>query len=212
MGRNRRALQAAAAVLAATAAGILGSGTAYAYPPTPPGEAQARDELAALTVTAESSMDGYDRDKFPHWSSQGNNCSTREVVLRRDGTDVTTGADCYPDTGSWYSVYDQQWVSDPSEVHIDHVVALAEAWRSGAASWTTSKRESFANDLDSQQLIAVSGESNMEKSDADPAEWKPSNTGYRCMYARSWIHVKYVYGLTVNDAERAALDTMLDRC
>lgn len=92
------------------------------------------------------------------------------------------------------------------------MVALAEAWRSGAPTWSTSKREDFANDLTSQQLIAVSGESNMEKSDEDPVEWKPSNTGYRCMYARSWINVKYVWNLSVNRAEKTALSTMLDSC
>ncbi len=188
-------------------------GTAEAYPPDPPGEAVTRDHLATLTVTSEGSMVGYDRDKFPHWSAApGENCSTREFVLERDGSDVGTGSDCYPTSGSWYSVYDRQWVADPGDVHIDHVVALAEAWRSGADDWTTARREDFANDLGSQQLIAVSASSNLTKSDEDPAEWRPANNGYHCMYARSWINVKYVWELTVNPAEKTALSHLLDKC
>ncbi|SFT54096.1 Protein of unknown function [Actinopolyspora lacussalsi subsp. righensis] len=203
------------ALITALSAGTLllaSAGTAAAYPPDPPGESTARQQLAELAVSAEGSMSGYDRDRFPHWSSQSGNCDTRETVLRRDGSGVTVGSDCYPDSGSWYSVYDQRWVSDPSEVHIDHVVPLAESWRSGTASWSDAKREDFANDLDTQQLIAVSGTSNMTKSDDDPAAWQPSNTGYHCVYARSWINVKHVWGLSVDSAEQNALSNMLDNC
>ncbi|GAA3764644.1 HNH endonuclease family protein [Salinactinospora qingdaonensis] len=207
MGHVRRA-GVVGTISALTIAGL--AAPAAAYPPPPPDEAQARQELAALPVTSEGSMSGYDRDLFPHWSSQGNNCDTREVVLERDGSGVTSGGDCYPDSGSWYSVYDATWTSEPSEVHIDHLVPLAEAWRSGADSWSTYQREQFANDLGNPQLIAVSDNSNLSKSDSDPAEWQPTNTSVRCIYARQWIHVKYVYGLSVNYAEESALDGMLD--
>lgn len=209
MTRSPLAVAVGAAVLLV----VVSAGTAAAYPPSPPGEATARDHLAALTIANENSMDGYDRDKFPHWAGQSGACNTREVVLRRDGTDITTGQDCYPTSGRWYSVYDQQWVAEPGDVHIDHVVPLAESWRSGADEWPTSRREAFANDLDSQQLIAVSGESNREKSNDDPAEWMvPDNSGDRCLYARSWIHVKYTWNLTVDPAEQAALAELLDTC
>lgn len=157
-------------------------------------------------------MNGYKREKFPHWSSQAGNCDTRESILRRDGTDVSTGTDCYPTSGQWYSVYDQQWVQDPSAVHIDHVVPLAGAWRSGADEWSTSRREAFANDRGTQQLIAVSGDSNMGKSDEDPAQWLPENTGYHCMYARSWINVKYEWNLAVDPAEKSTLSDLLNTC
>lgn len=209
MPRRRSAI---AATTLAAAVAVVTATPAAAYPPDPPGESAARQHLAALTVAAEGSMAGYDREKFPHWSSRSGNCDTRESVLGRDGVNVTTGSDCYPDTGRWYSVYDQQWVEDPSDVHIDHVVALAEAWRSGADDWSTAKRENFANDMSTQQLIAVSGESNMSKSDEDPAQWLPDNNGYYCMYARSWINVKYSWNLTVNPAEQDALSSLLDTC
>lgn len=112
-------------------------------------------------------MDGYSREKFPHWIDQGDSCNTREVVLKRDGTGVQVGSDCYPTAGRWYSVYDATWVSDPGDVQIDHVVPLADAWRSGADQWTTSRRQDYANDLRDPQLIAVSGSSNEDKSDQD---------------------------------------------
>ncbi|WP_019855146.1 HNH endonuclease family protein [Actinopolyspora mortivallis] len=191
---------------------VVTTATATAYPPTPPGETTARQQLGELAVRSEGSMDGYDRDRFPHWSRQSGSCDTRETVLKRDGSGVSVGEDCYPTSGSWYSVYDGRWVDEPAEVHIDHVVPLAESWRSGTADWTDARREDFANDLDTQQLIAVSAESNLAKSDDDPAQWRPSNTGYHCVYARGWINVKHVWGLSVDPAEKNALSAMLDEC
>lgn len=204
----------AVAVVSATvvATGLFAQPPAAAYPPTPPSESVTRQHLAQLTVAPDGSMDGYDRDQFPHWSSQNGTCDTREVVLQRDGTDVTVDDACQPTSGRWYSVYDGVWLSDSSDVHIDHLVPLAEAWRTGARNWSQSKREAFANDLDSQQLIAVSGSSNTSKGDKGPEEWRPQNSGYQCMYARSWINVKYTYDLTVSADEVAALEDMLDAC
>ncbi|PRX47492.1 uncharacterized protein DUF1524 [Prauserella shujinwangii] len=201
-----------------TALGAVGvltltlTGTATAAPPGIPSESTARAQLAALTVAADGSMAGYDRDLFPHWSNQGNNCNTREVVLKRDGSGVTSGSDCYPDTGSWYSPYDGATWYQASDVDIDHVVPLAEAWRTGAARWTTSKRQAFANDLDSPQLIAVTDNVNQEKGDDGPEEWQPPRTAYRCTYAKMWISVKHEYRLTATGAEKSALSGMLDRC
>lgn len=209
---HRLALPAAIA-LAATSAAVLGSGSpAAAYPPEPPDAATSLEHLHAITEADEGSMDGYDRDLFPHWSTVEGSCNTREEALKRDGTDVTTADDCYPTSGSWYSVYDQVWISEPSDVSVDHMIPLAEAWRSGASEWTTDEREAFANDLEHAQLIAVSISSNSSKGDSDPAEWKPDNTGMWCYYVRYWIDVKYVYGLTADAAEKAALEDMLGTC
>lgn len=199
-------------ILLLTGLGLSGSTTASAYPPDPPSEAVARENLATLTVEAPGSDDGYDRDLFPHWHAVEGNCDTRETVLKRDGSGVSTGDDCYPTSGSWYSVYDSETLSDPSDVHIDHIVALSEAWKSGADAWTTDRREEFANDLTHSQLIAVSASSNMSKGDSDPAEWKPENENVWCIYAREWVDVKHVYGLSVDSAEKTALLGMLDRC
>lgn len=180
--------------------------------PAPPPVAESRDQLAELTVARPRSMRGYSRDRFPHWSQRGDQCTTRELVLKRDGVDVTAGTDCYPRTGRWYSAYDRRWIEKPSAVDIDHMVPLANAWRSGAADWSPGRREDFANDLSRGQLIAVSAASNRAKGDQDPSQWRPSNTGWWCEYARHWINVKYDYRLTVTVSEQAALEDMLDTC
>lgn len=191
---------------------LTGSGSAYAYPPTPPSAEEARGLLAELTVSPESSESDYDRDLFPHWRSQYDNCNTREVVLQRDGQDVYVDDSCQPTSGSWYSVYDSVWVADSSDVQIDHIVALSEAWVSGADTWSQTVREEFANDLAHAQLIAVSGSSNQEKSNLDPAEWMPENESVHCIYVREWIWVKSVYDLSIDEAEHAALEAILSGC
>ncbi|RSN71306.1 MULTISPECIES: HNH endonuclease family protein [Actinomadura] len=208
----KRLPAAAAATAAAAAVLVAAAPPASAAPPPPPGETTARTHLAELTVRAEGSMTGYDREKFPHWIDQGDSCSTREAVLKRDGENVAVGSDCYPTSGSWYSPYDGATWRQPSDIDIDHMVALAEAWRSGASSWTTSRRRTFANDLGSSQLWAVTDNVNQSKGDQDPAEWTPPRAAFHCMYARSWIDVKWRYGLTVDAAERDALAGLLDTC
>ena len=79
---------------------------------------------------------------------------------------------------------------------------LAEAWRSGASSWTTSRRQSFANDLSRPQLIAVTDNVNQSKGDQDPSTWQPSRTAYRCTYAKMWIASKYYWGLRLQSSEK----------
>lgn len=187
-------------------------GTAAATPPGIPSETTARSELATLTVAADGSLDGYSRDKFPHWIDQGNNCNTREVVLKRDGTNVVTGSDCAATSGSWYSPYDGATWTAASDVDIDHVVPLADAWRTGAASWTTAQRQAYANDLSDPQLIAVTDNVNQAKGDASPDTWKPPLTTYWCTYAEMWIAVKHKFDLTVNSTEKSALTDMLGHC
>jgi hypothetical protein len=201
------------AVLAATAV-LSGSlaGVADATPPGIPSTTTAKSELAALTVKADGSQTGYSRDKFPHWIDQGNSCNTREVVLKRDGTNVQTGSDCAPTSGSWKSPYDGGTWTAASDVDIDHVVPLAAAWRTGASSWTTAQRQAYANDLTDPQLIAVTDNVNQEKGDKSPDQWKPPLTGYWCTYAKMWVAVKTKFKLTVNTAEKTALTTMLGRC
>ncbi|MDX2297577.1 MULTISPECIES: HNH endonuclease family protein [Streptomyces] len=206
-----------AAVLASTAAlaltGLVTTApSAQAAMPTPVSAATARTYLAALTVKAEGSLTGYSRDLFPHWITQSGTCNTRETVLKRDGSNVVTDSSCASVSGSWYSPYDGATWTVASDLDIDHVVALAEAWRSGANSWTTSQRQAFANDLTRPQLIAVTDNVNQAKSDLDPAEWLPPRTTYHCTYARAWVHTKYHYNLSVDAAEKSALQSVLNGC
>lgn len=191
---------------------FLGAPTAQAAPPTPPSASTALSYLSSLTVRAEGSLDGYTRDKFPHWITQSGTCNTREVVLKRDGSNVVTDSSCAATRGSWYSPYDGATWYAASDVDIDHVVPLAEAWRSGASSWSTTTRQNFANDLTRAQLIAVTDNVNQSKGDQDPAEWMPPRTTYHCTYARAWVWVKYTYKLSVDSAEKSKLSSVLNGC
>jgi hypothetical protein len=191
---------------------LAASSTAAASPANVPSAATARAELAALTVATEGSTSGYSRDLFPHWTTYSGTCNTREWVLQRDGTNVFTDSACYATSGSWYSQYDGVTITTSSGVDIDHVVPLAEAWRSGASSWTTSRRQQFANETYWPQLIAVSASSNRSKGDQDPSTWLPTRTAYRCTYSRMWVRVKYQYGLRLQSAEKSALQSVLNGC
>ncbi|MFF3753755.1 HNH endonuclease family protein [Streptomyces sp. NPDC002018] len=207
----RIAVLAASAALA-TATTLLTAPSAQAAMPTPVSAATARTYLGQLTVRAEGSTSGYSRDLFPHWITQSGSCDTREAVLKRDGTGVVQNSSCQATSGSWYSQYDGATWSAASDVDIDHMVPLAEAWTSGASGWSTSQRQSFANDLTRPQLIAVTDNVNQSKSDRDPAEWLPPRTAYRCTYVRAWVQVKYHYSLTVDSAEKSALQSVLNGC
>jgi hypothetical protein len=172
----------------------------------------ARQQLAELTVADSLSMSGYSRDRFPHWIQQGNGCDTRDVVLKRQGQGVETAGECKIVKGSWLSPYDNQTYTDPQKLDVDHLVPLANAWRSGAKNWTDDRRQDFANDLTRPQLIAVSLTQNRAKGDQDPAQWKPSNHDYWCQYAEDWVTVKHFWQLTVTAAEKTALTDMLGTC
>lgn len=185
---------------------------ATATPPGIPSAATARTQLGSLRVAADGSMTGYSRDLFPHWHTVTGACNTREQVLKRDGTNVVTDSSCAATSGRWFSPYDGASWTAASDVDIDHVVPLANAWRTGARSWTTAKREQFANDLSSPQLIAVTDNVNQAKGDKSPDTWKPPLTTYWCTYSRMWIGSKHKWALTVNSAEKSALTSMLDRC
>jgi hypothetical protein len=202
-------LAALSALLAGTA--LFQAPAASAALPTPVSAATARTYLASLTVAPENRT-GYKRDLFKHWITISGACNTRETVLKRDGTNVVTNSSCAATSGSWYSPYDGATWTAASDVDIDHVVPLAEAWDSGASGWTAAKRESFANDLTRPQLLAVTDTVNQAKGDKDPAQWMPSRTAYHCTYVRAWVQVKYYYGLSVDSAEKSALTTYLNKC
>jgi hypothetical protein len=193
-------------------AAIAPAAPAAATPPGIPSKATAQSQLDGLTVAAQGSTSGYSRDLFPHWITMSGSCNTRETVLRRDGTSVVTDSACAATSGRWHSPYDGATWTAASDVDIDHVVPLAEAWRSGADTWTTSRRQSFANDLSRPQLIAVTDNVNQAKGDQDPASWQPPLTSYRCTYAKMWIATKSYWGLTAQSSEKTALQAMLGTC
>ncbi|WP_338058257.1 HNH endonuclease family protein [Streptomyces roseifaciens] len=157
-------------------------------------------------------MTGYSRAKFPHWAQQGNKCDTRETILGRDGKDVKRDAECRAVSGAWQSLYDGKTFTAASQVDIDHIVPLANAWRSGADQWTTDRRKALANDLTHPQLLTVSAATNRSKGDQSPDQWQPPAKTAWCAYGRAWTSVKSTYGLTVTEDEKKMLTTMLGTC
>jgi hypothetical protein len=173
----------------------------------------AREVLESLVVANEVS-DGYDRDLFRHWvDDDGDGCDTRQEVLQRDSMTFPQidPYRCKVVEGDWYSPYDGATWSDPGDVDIDHVVALKEAWDSGAWKWNSSTRRAFANDLtDSRSLMAVTDSVNQSKSDRDPSQWLPPKTDYRCTYISIWLSIKARWALTIDPSEAGALRAQLE--
>src|SRR5262249_49403096 len=162
------------------------AGAATATPPGIPSATTARSELATLTVAAWTHTTTYERSLFPTWDTISGTCDTRETVLKRDGTGGGVNSARTATAGTWYSPYDGATWTAASDLDIDHIVTLKNAWESGAWAWTTSKRESFANDLTDPQLIAVTDNVNESKGDRSPDAWKPPLSSYWCTYARMW--------------------------
>lgn len=172
-------------------------------------------ELLALLRIAPENRLGYERDLFPTWTdADGDGCNTRrEVLIAESLTPVTVGTGCSLSGGSWYSAYDGLSFADLADVSIDHVVALAEAWDSGASAWTPERRERFANDLGVPwTLIGVSMRSNDGKSDLDPADWLPAVAGDRCSYLADWLAIKVRWGLAVDQREHDAIASLAGPC
>jgi Protein of unknown function (DUF1524) len=185
---------------------------AGALPPSPPSAAKIRTAIGQLRVAAPLSMTGYSRARFPHWISQGAGCDTRDRVLIRDARNVRVGAGCRILSGTWRSFYDGLTFTSARRLDVDHVVPLANAWRSGARRWSTPRRRDFANDLQDSQLIAVSASSNRSKGDKGPDEWKPPRRAAWCLYSRWWVQVKRHWRLAVTRLERTELRRMVATC
>jgi hypothetical protein len=170
----------------------------------------ARALLGRVPVRAESRNASYEREAFPHWvDADGDGCDTRrEVLIAESRTPVTRTRSCALRGGRWLSSYDGVSTTAYGTFDVDHVVALAEAWGSGAAGWKAGKRLRFANDLSYPwTLQAVTATSNRAKGAKDPAEWLPARS--RCAYAIRWTAVKYRWALSMDGVERAALRRIL---
>lgn len=180
-----------------------------------PGANLAPAELLARLRIAPEDRQGYDRDLFPTWTDEdGDGCNTRrEVLIAESMTPVTVGTGCSLSGGSWYSAYDGLTFTDIANVTIDHVVALAEAWDSGASRWDAARREAFANDLGVPwTLVGVSEPSNSAKSDRDPADWLPPMAAARCTFIADWLAIKVRWDLAVDQREHDALATLAADC
>ncbi|AKV55998.1 putative extracellular deoxyribonuclease [Bifidobacterium actinocoloniiforme DSM 22766] len=162
----------------------------------------------------------YNRDSFGFkmTDEDGNGCNIREDVLTRDLKDVrtTTPGGCKVASGILHDPYTGKTIAftrgarTSAQVQIDHVVALEDAWQSGASEWDQARRYQLGNDP--YNLLAVDGPSNQEKGSASAAYWLPPQASYRCDYVARQIGVKSKYELSVTSQEKDAMMMVLHSC
>ena len=163
------------------------------------------------------SREGYSRNSFRHWNTgldPADGCTTRAEVLLDEAIEPpVVGAGCRLTGGRWWSYYDATWVTSASNLDIDHMVPLAEAWDSGASAWSAQRREAYANDQGApQSLVAVTARSNRSKADQDPAQWLPPAADAHCRYAAEWTGTKLRWAPTADTAELTALTELAAAC
>lgn len=175
--------------------------------------------LPRLAVKGRAPKTGYSRDRFgPAWADVDHNgCDTRNDILNRDLTAKTWRSGthgCVVVGGILADPYTGRTITFVKAraylVQIDHVVALSDAWQTGAQYEDAGTRERFANDP--LNLLAVDGPTNESKGDADAASWLPPNRGFRCAYVARQIAVKVAYGLWATPAEHDAMAHVLASC
>ena len=206
-------------LLAALAAWIVQT---IPQPAAPAQQRSGNGELASaalemLPVKGRAPKTGYKRAQFGDgWAKLGN-CDTRNLILQRDLKNVVLEDDkCKVRTGALNDPYTGKAIafargaSTSAAVQIDHVVALSNAWQTGAQQLSAERRVQLANDP--LELLAVDGPANQQKGDGDAATWLPSNKPFRCQYIARQIAVKRKYALWVTEPEKAAMARVLSSC
>ena len=177
--------------------------------------------LAKLPVKGRAAKVKDMRAQFgPAWKDvDRNGCDTRNDILKRDLTNLVfrpSTKNCVVESGTLTDPYSGEVIEftkgqiSSMEVQIDHVVALADAWQTGAFKLTEAQRSQLANDP--LNLLAVKGRLNSQKSDSDAASWLPPLKSYRCKYVARQIAVKVKYGLWVKPVEKTAIQNILKKC
>ncbi len=208
----------AVAGLTALCLAVLGltSCAAVIDPPTPGGGAETLIAvIELLEVEEEPPRRNYSRDNFEHWVDlNGAGCNTRHQVLAAQATAIkprSNSLDCRVVEGEWELLFHGgRHIGEASEIDVDHVVALAEAWDSGAAQWDAARRRTFANDP--LNLVVASRQVNQEKADLDAGEWTPPDSRARCLTAAKMTLTKLRYQLRIDAAERRGLMRMARYC
>jgi len=177
--------------------------------------------VTSLQVKGRAPKTGYTREQFgPAWKDvDANGCDTRNDILKRDLKSIAykgVGEDCVILSGVLTDPYSGETirflrgVATSSEIQIDHVVALSNAWQTGAFKLNLAQRTAFANDP--SNLLAVKGILNSQKGDGDAATWLPPRKSYRCEYVTKQVMVKAKYGLWLTAPEKAAILKILKSC
>ena len=170
--------------------------------------------LAKLAVKGRAPKTGYSREQFGDgWITTGG-CDTRERILTRDLSAMAYLDECRVESGRLADPYTSARIrftrGGASEVDIDHVVALSDAWQKGAQQWPAARRVAFANDP--LNLLAVDAHANRSKGDGDAATWLPRNKPFRCAYVARQLAVKRKYKLAITAAEKSAIGRVLATC
>lgn len=192
---------------------------------TPAAAGTATEALKQLPVKGRAPKTGYSREQFgPAWSDDvavdagRNGCNQRDDVLRRDLRQVTIKPGthgCVVLTGVLQDPYSGKKIQfrrgpDSAVVQIDHLVALSDAWQSGAQQLSAERRRALAGDP--LNLLAVDGPTNAAKSDGNAATWLPPVKAERCSYIARQIAVKQRYQLWVTTPEKQAMQRVLSNC
>lgn len=169
--------------------------------------------LQTLAVKGRAPKTNYSRSQFGSGWSTTSGCDTRNIILHRDLRDAVVDDTCTVVSGTLHDPYTGltiDFIKGSSDIQIDHVVTLSDAWQTGAQSFSRAQRIQLANDP--LELLAVQGAANQQKSDGDAATWLPSNKSFRCQYVARQIAVKQKYALWVTPAERQAILGVLSTC
>ena len=148
-----------------------------------------------LKVCDERPRDGYDRDAF----GTGYSSLEDDIITALPPTMKTNGKVYTPYSCIAFDIT----TSGTAATDIEHIVALAETHDSGIAD---NRRRDIASDLDNL-TIADPTVNRSQKGDRDAAEWMPARHG--AWFAERVIQVKMEYGLSVDPAERDALEALL---
>jgi len=174
--------------------------------------------LDKIPVKGRAPTTGYSRDEFgTAWKDTDHNgCDQRNDILRRDLTNETFKAKthgCIVLSGTLADPYTGKTIAfrkaTASAVQIDHVVALQNAWVTGAYKWTEEKRTALATDP--LNLLAADGPTNASKGAGDAATWLPRKS-FRCTYVARQVAVKVKYGAWMTAAEHKAIADILAGC
>ena len=184
-------------------------------------EVSATSVLESLAVKGRAPKTGYSREQFGQaWADvDRNGCDTRNDMLKRDLKEIVYKVkthNCVVLSGILLDRYSGETINflrgnvTSMEVQIDHVVALSNAWQTGAFKLSAAQRTALANDP--MNLFAVKGRLNSQKGDGDAATWLPPLKSFRCTYVAQQIAVKAKYSLWVTAPEKEAMVRILSAC
>ena len=143
----------------------------------------------------------YNREDWGNWIDEdGDGLNTRHEVLAEESLIKPVISNNKVVSGKWFDKYTGKYFTNPSDLDIDHLVPLKNAYISGASNWSKKKKNRYYNYLKyDNHLIAVSKSANRNKSDKSPVDWLPPNEEYQCEYVREWFKIKTAWGLTIEE-------------